>query len=215
MGKMNSKDWWLGKTEDQQAAKARLREEFGELREGISLHRQTTAAAGSDKVGDRLAKGLLDQYTAMSIFKDGTFTTTKGIGGVGKESDADRLIGFEHDIDSMRRKSMTGRGVAAMATAGLSLAASNNRGVVYVTVIGEKTGTRTYTTRNPSGTQLTSIRTLKAAADTIIQRADAVAADGAQADVMTQIQRLAELHSAGALTDEEFATKKAELLDRL
>jgi Short C-terminal domain/Bacterial PH domain len=34
-------------------------------------------------------------------------------------------------------------------------------------------------------------------------------------DVMGQIQQLAALHAAGALTDEEFASKKAELLGRL
>lgn len=37
----------------------------------------------------------------------------------------------------------------------------------------------------------------------------------AQLDVMGQLQKLGELHAAGILTDEEFATKKAELLSRL
>jgi len=34
-------------------------------------------------------------------------------------------------------------------------------------------------------------------------------------DVLDQIKRLADLHAAGALTDEEFAAKKADLLGRL
>lgn len=34
-------------------------------------------------------------------------------------------------------------------------------------------------------------------------------------DVVEQITKLASLHSAGILTDEEFAQKKAELLQRL
>ncbi|MBT0995535.1 PH domain-containing protein [Cellulomonas sp. DKR-3] len=34
-------------------------------------------------------------------------------------------------------------------------------------------------------------------------------------DVMRQIRKLAELHQAGILTDEEFTSKKAELLSRL
>lgn len=33
--------------------------------------------------------------------------------------------------------------------------------------------------------------------------------------VVGQIRKLAELHEAGILTDEEFSAKKAELLDRL
>jgi len=34
-------------------------------------------------------------------------------------------------------------------------------------------------------------------------------------DVADQIRKLAELHAAGILTDEEFSSKKAELLDRI
>jgi hypothetical protein len=78
------------------------------------------------------------------------------------------LLGFGHDADSMRRKSVTGRGGAALLTGGVSLLASNNRGVVYVTVTGEQTKVRTFTTRNPSGTVLSSIRSLEAAADSAI-----------------------------------------------
>lgn len=109
--------------------------------------------------------GQIHATTNMKIYSDGTFST----GFAGGKHTGERLIGFEHDMDSMRRKSMTGRGGAALVTGGLSLAASNNRGVVYVTVIGERTGTKTYTTRNPSGTLLTGIRTLKAAADSLIR----------------------------------------------
>ena len=36
-----------------------------------------------------------------------------------------------------------------------------------------------------------------------------------QADIYSQIEKLAELHHAGILTDEEFAAKKAELLKRI
>lgn len=41
------------------------------------------------------------------------------------------------------------------------------------------------------------------------------AAASADGDVMEQIRRLSELHQAGILTDEEFTSKKAELLSRL
>jgi hypothetical protein len=154
-----------------------------------------------------LASGLVDNTTSMKIYKDGTFTTK---GGFGKESVRDRLLGFDHDADSMRRKSATGRGGAALMTGGLSLLASNNRGVIYVTVTGEQTNVRTFTTRNPSGTALSSIRSLKAAADAVLAKAGASAAGGA-GDV-AQLVQLAELHAAGALSDAEFAAAKARLL---
>ena len=38
---------------------------------------------------------------------------------------------------------------------------------------------------------------------------------GPSADVMDQISKLSSLHAAGILTDEEFQTKKTELLGRL
>jgi hypothetical protein len=157
---------------------------------------------------DVLASGLVDKLTTMKIYKDGTFTTK----GFGKESPRERLLGFDHDLDSMRRKSATGRGAAALFTVGASLLASNNRGVVYAIVTGEQTKVRTFTTRNPSGTILTSIRSLKAAADTVLARASAGPATPPAADVATQLKQLADLHAAEALSDAEFAAAKARLL---
>jgi hypothetical protein len=46
-------------------------------------------------------------------------------------------------------------------------------------------------------------------------RHEAPAAVAAQPDVVAQITKLASLRDAGNLTDEEFAAKKAELLERL
>lgn len=83
-------------------------------------------------------------------------------------SEPDRLVAFSFDVDSMRRKSITGRGAAALVTGGMSVVASNNRGVIYVTITGERSGTKTYTTRNPEDKILSSIRTLQAAADTLL-----------------------------------------------
>jgi hypothetical protein len=39
--------------------------------------------------------------------------------------------------------------------------------------------------------------------------------DGAQGDIFTSIEKLATLQSRGILSEQEFATKKAELLSRL
>lgn len=43
----------------------------------------------------------------------------------------------------------------------------------------------------------------------------AAAPASAQPDVMDQLKKLADLHAAGVLTDEEFSAKKTELLGRL
>lgn len=159
---------------------------------------------------DVLASGLVDNTTTMKIYKDGTFTTNGYWSGAGAR---DRLIAFDHDVDSMRRKSTTGRGAAALMTGGASLLASNNRGVVYVTVTGDESGVRTYTTRNPSGTTLSSIRRLKAAADVVLAQANSTSNDAAvPVDVATQLKQLVDLHATGALSDTEFAAAKARIL---
>ncbi|MYR08955.1 hypothetical protein GTV32_22740 [Gordonia sp. SID5947] len=111
----------------------------------------------------------------------------------------------------MRRKSVTGRAAATFASGGYSLLASNNRGVLYVTVTGVDTGSRTYTTRNPSGALLTSVRALKAAADACQNRGTPPPA-AASDDLTAQLTRLAELHASGALSDAEFADAKRHLL---
>lgn len=175
-----------------------------------------------DQDPDVLATGLVDDTTDCTIYHDGTFTTR---GGFGKESARDRLLGFDHDTDSMRRKSVTGRGGAALLTGGVSLLASNNRGVVYVTVTGAQTKVRTFTTRNPSGTVLSSIRSLKAAADAVIAQASASAVPPVAADVpsrqkpneglseVRRVQALADLFEQGMISDAEFRLKRQAILE--
>jgi hypothetical protein len=162
----------------------------------------------------KLASGKIDKGgTTLTLYRDGTFTTTAMI----FTSEPDRLVAFSSDIDSMRRKSVTGRGAAFLVTGGMSVLASNNRGVIYVTITGERSGTKTYTTRNPDDRTLSSIRSLQAAADTLLASQSAVvtASDEASTtttqrngDVATQLKMLAELHATGALSDEEFAPRR-------
>jgi hypothetical protein len=166
----------------------------------------------------KLASGKIDKGgTTLTLYRDGTFTTM----GLFRTSHPDRLVAFSSDIDSMRRKSITGRGAAALVTGGMSLVASNNRGVVYVTITGERSGSKTYTTRNPEDKLLSSIRTLQTAADAllasppaVVTKSDEGAATSTQRtyDLATQLKLLAELHATGALSDEEFAAAKARLL---
>ena len=165
-----------------------------------------------------LASGKIDKGgTTLTLYRDGTFTTT----GMIFTSEPDRLVSFSSDIDSMRRKSTTGRGAAALITGGMSLVASNNRGVIYVTIIGERSGTKTYTSKNPEDKLLSTIRSLQAVADHLLASPSAVVTDSDEGsataaqrnnDVATQLKTLAELHATGALSDDEFAAAKARLL---
>jgi hypothetical protein len=171
---------------------------------------------------DVLAAGLVDAMTNCTIYRDGTFTTRSGFGA---ESARERLLGFDHDADSMRRKSVTGRGSAALLTGGVSLLASNNRGVVYVTVTGERSKVRTFTTRNPSGTVLSTIRSLKAAADAVIAQSNAAPPPVTVKDVpppeqpneglsqVRRLQALADLFEQGMVTEAEFRVKRQAILE--
>jgi hypothetical protein len=178
----------------------------------------TQAQPGKQAWPTKLASGRIDKGgTTLTLYRDGTFTTM----GLFRTSDLDRLVAFSSDIDSMRRKSVTGRGAAALVTGGMSVLASNNRGVIYVTITGERSGTKTYTTKNPENKLLSTIRSLQTAADHVLASPSAVVtvSDEGSAttiqrnnDVATQLKMLAELHATGALSEEEFATAKARIL---
>ena len=62
-------------------------------------------------------------------------------------------------------------------------------------------------------------RALEAAGQAVLDELLAAAPAGAAApavpDIADQIKKLADLHAAGVLTDEEYAAKKADLLDRM
>ena len=162
-----------------------------------------------------LASGKIDNAgTTLALYNDGTFTTT----GLFHTGEPEHLIAFTSDIDSMRRKSVTGRGAAWFATGGMSIFASNNRGVIYVTITGAISGTKTYTTKNPGDKLLSTIRTLQTAADQLLASPPTAPAglstspSQQSSDVATQLKTLAELHASGALSDDEFVAAKARLL---
>lgn len=165
-----------------------------------------------------LMSGQIDKTTTLRIYQDGTFSTA---GILSVHSTPERLVSLSYDVDSMRRKSTTGRGVAAVLTSGFSLAAANNRGVLYVTVTGAVTGTKTYRTKNPSNSLLSSVRSLQAAAQAATTSAAAQNDPGPHTehstqpgdrDIAAQLASLAQLHTSGALSDDEFAAAKSKLL---
>ncbi|MCM3897083.1 SHOCT domain-containing protein [Gordonia sputi] len=167
--------------------------------------------SGPSITAPELASGQIDSSTTLRLYRDGTYTTT----GLFLTSAPDTLVDLSYDTDSMRRKSASGRGVAAALTGGASLLAANNRGVLYVTVTGATRGAKTYTTKNPSDRILTGIRSLQAAANTLIGAPRDRAATPDQSppvDMAAQLKAVADLHASGALTDEEFTAAKARLL---
>jgi microsomal dipeptidase-like Zn-dependent dipeptidase len=60
--------------------------------------------------------------------------------------------------------------------------------------------------------QMEAMQAQQVAAAAAAPAAAAAAPAGAGPDLMTQLNQLAQLHQAGALTDEEFAAAKAKLL---
>jgi hypothetical protein len=171
---------------------------------------QATQARGS-KDPDVQFRGQVELGVTVTIFRDGTFVVKRGR----SESTRDRLVSVEHGNDSMRRKSVTGRGAAAIATGGLSLGANNNRGVVYLRFVGETTGLHSWTKRNPTNNVLNAMRSLKAAADAVLATGARSTADTwpvERPDTAAQLDRLNELHQSGALTDAEYVAAKARTL---
>jgi hypothetical protein len=65
------------------------------------------------------------------------------------------------------------------------------------------------------GIGLDRFRERQARAEQMLRQAQHARAQAEVQDVTDQIRRLAELHEQGALTDEEFETKKRELLAKL
>lgn len=179
---------------------------------------QPRSQSGIQPRSTQLVSGIIDKGgTTLTIYRDGTFT----VKGLFFTSEPDRLLGFSSETDSMRRKSTSGRGAAFIATGGISLLASNNRGVLYVTVTGQRSGAKTYTSKNPENRLLTIVRSLQAAADQLLASPPTTAAPSRQpsgtdtpkgSDIGTQLKTLADLHASGALSDSEFAAAKARLL---
>ncbi len=98
---------------------------------------------------------------------------------------------------------------------GMSKMASNNRGVCYLTITGESRRVQTFRTTNPSDKVLDNLRSLEAAGRSVLKQQAPLAPTPNAPRAMNQVKKLADLHAAGILTDEEYAAKKADLLDRM
>lgn len=121
-----------------------------------------------------------------------------------------------------RDQSPGGRAVASALTLGLSSFTSPEDQKLSLTIVTDK---KVHTLSNPagSGVDIKKGYALEAAGQAVLdgqsatasQQSAAAAAATTAPDIAEQIKKLADLHAAGILTDDEFASKKADLLDRM
>lgn len=102
--------------------------------------------------------------------------------------------------------------------------ASKQKRSLYLTIATDRKVHTLSTEAEVLGGDVKSGRALEAAGQAVLDSHGSSAAATAQAggvpptaapDIADQIKKLADLHAAGILTDDEFATKKADLLHRM
>lgn len=202
MSSGDEKKWWRGaldkvenQIESRQVAKEESEERYG---------KQTASHPFGAKWVYIYAKG---------------FVQVKDLVAPKSSAPVERLMAIDSQAD-VTKKTGLGRGAGAVVTLGVNLSSSNMRGDVYLSIATEST---THSLRaSPSTASVKAAKALEMAGRAALMSAGASAASATAApaaaqapDALDQLKKLADLHSAGVLTDEEFATKKADLLDRM
>ena len=168
---------------------------------------QAKAACGR-KVAERTFAGR-----TVKIYENGYVQV-----GIFKLSEPERLIGISASTNAVS-KTAVGRGVAAVVTGGANLVLTpKSRGDAYLVITTERK-THSLHVSPPTSSDLKAMHTLEAAGHAVLAALAATPADTSAgpvapsgADVAEQLSRLTQLHSAGALTDEEFSAAKAAVL---
>ena len=117
------------------------------------------------------------------------------------------------------QKTGLGRAVGATATAGLSLFGPNKRGSVYLTIVTDQT-THVLTSSPPTEWDIEAMLKIEGAGRALLQRQaeqppqtqHGSPQKPTQEDLVQQLDRLAQMHASGSLTDSEFAAAKERLL---
>lgn len=132
------------------------------------------------------------------------------------------LKSIKHSFQ-VQDKSTGGRALTGMATGGLNYLASKEKRTVFLTIV---TDHRVHTLKATGsmgrsedqaalGLETTGRGVLEALSAPMATPPAAPAPSNESSDALEQIKKLGELHSAGVLSDEEFASKKAELLNKI
>lgn len=128
----------------------------------------------------------------------------------------EKLRGISGDVQ-VSKKTGIGRGLAAVATAGLNLAVSNSqRGRIHVTIVTD-VQTHTFSTDQVSDSAIRDYQTLLGTGTAILemlstQNQTAASATKPESDVTEKIRQLSEFFEQGILSEKEFAAAKAKLL---
>ena len=146
--------------------------------------------------------------------------------GLAEAEKPEQLLGISVSAD-VAKKTAIGRGVVAALTMGTNLMMNPTslRGDLYV-IITTDLRTKTFHLSPPTEGSVKTARKLAAVGEAILtrlqnERLETAAVSGgvqstpvlaAPADLGSQLFRLAELHAAGVLTDEEFSAAKKKLL---
>ncbi|NDK31781.1 SHOCT domain-containing protein [Nesterenkonia haasae] len=139
----------------------------------------------------------------------------------------EKLKSIKHSFQ-VQDKSAGGRAMVGLMTGGVNYLGSREKRTVFLTLVTER---RVHTLKTTGGMGRSEDRVAlglevagrgvlgglaaPALAPTLTTPAVVPAPTGEQSDVIEQIKKLGELHAAGVLSDEEFTSKKTDLLNRL
>jgi hypothetical protein len=139
--------------------------------------------------------------------------------GVLKVGPPEKLLGITAS-DMSQQKTGIGRAVVGVATLGANvLLTPNKRGSYYLVIVTDRK-THNLTMSPPTNSDLKAMHKLEAAGKTVLaglaatdRSTDASPTTPAASGLADQLAQLAQLHAAGALTDDEFAAAKQRLID--
>lgn len=156
---------------------------------------------------------------------DGGYVRVAGF--ISDSTPYEKLKSIKHSFQ-VQDKSAGGRAMAGVMTGGLNYFASKEKRTVFLTLVTEK---RVHTLRVSGGMTRSEDRAalgLEVAGRSVLGGLAAPpltpalatpavipAPPNEQSDVIEQIKKLGELHAAGVLSDEEFTSKKTDLLNRI
>jgi len=157
---------------------------------------------------ERYGREMLSELIGLSIIQLYEKGFVRFSGG-----DFEKLLSVDLMADNLTKKSGFGRGVGAVFTLGMNLAAPNTRGDVIVTILTDKKA-RTFEML-PDENSLKASQRVVQVANTILKlnNAEKMGTDNISAgDLGDGLEKLVKLHKSGALSDAEFAKAKKKLL---
>jgi hypothetical protein len=164
--------------------------------------------AGSEMINVVLINGLTN--VRVKVFKNGYVK-------VG-DRPLEKLISVSASMENLGKKSAAGRAAGFLVTGGLNMLSPNKRGDVTLTIATEHK-VHVIHTDYPTETQIKGVLAVETAGKAAIsrQKSQVNAADNhgfsGTRDIGQSLESLAELHSKGQLTDDEFTAAKKRLLD--